>query len=242
MNQQRRAASTTTAQTSAGTVPPGRRYSGLGSDERARERRERLLEAGIEIFGTSGYAGSKVRELCQCAGLSERYFYESFESRHELLAGVYNHLANHLFEITQHALDAAGDDIPGSARAGLGAFMGFLLDDPRYAQIVLIEVVGVSAELEALRFDVLSGFSDMVLKEFLMAEDAVQEQDESPAQGDSRVPADFSNLTAVALVGAVHHVLVDALLSGRPVNKPLVIDVCLQLFADSRNGLARLRE
>jgi len=60
----------------------------------------------------------------------------------DLLAGVYNHLATRLFEITQEALDAAGDDIGESARAGLAAFMGFMLDDPRYAQIVLVEVVG----------------------------------------------------------------------------------------------------
>src|SRR5580658_5813784 len=66
-----------------------RRYRGLSVEERREQRRERLLAAGLELFGTDGYAGSSIRAISAAAGLNSRYFYESFSSREDLLYHVY---------------------------------------------------------------------------------------------------------------------------------------------------------
>ncbi|HWG94520.1 MAG TPA: TetR family transcriptional regulator, partial [Mycobacteriales bacterium] len=60
------------------TATSGRVYGGLTAEERAAQRRSRLLAAGLEVFGTVGYAGATQRAVLQQAGLGERYFEESF--------------------------------------------------------------------------------------------------------------------------------------------------------------------
>ena len=65
-------------------------YSGLSQAERVKERKEKLLEAGLELFGTIGLKSATVRSLCKTAGLTERYFYESFTDTEDLFCAVYN--------------------------------------------------------------------------------------------------------------------------------------------------------
>ncbi len=61
-----------------------RNHKGVDAQARRMERRQRLLEAGPETLGTKGYHATTVRDVCGSAGLSERYFYESFSGLSEL--------------------------------------------------------------------------------------------------------------------------------------------------------------
>lgn len=62
-----------------------RRYRGITASERRAQTRERLLEAGLELFGTQGYADTSIRAVSTAASMNSRYFYESFSSREDLL-------------------------------------------------------------------------------------------------------------------------------------------------------------
>ena len=55
-----------------------RRYAGLDADERAGERRERLLAAELDVLSRQGWSSSTVQDVCRAAGLSPRYLYEAF--------------------------------------------------------------------------------------------------------------------------------------------------------------------
>ena len=100
----------------------GRRYSGMCSADRVLERYARLIEAGIDVFGTQGYASAKIKTLCQRAGLSERYFYESFESREDLLSTVYDHLATAMLDALKSAFKAPAKDLAASVKAGTAGY------------------------------------------------------------------------------------------------------------------------
>jgi hypothetical protein len=50
-----------------------RRHAGKDADERADERRERLLDAGLALFGTQGFASSSIEAICSQARL---HFFE----------------------------------------------------------------------------------------------------------------------------------------------------------------------
>ena len=65
-----------------------RPYGGLAMEERVAARRARFIEAGVELFGTQGFRGATVRGVCAAAGLTDRYFYESFPTLEALLAAV----------------------------------------------------------------------------------------------------------------------------------------------------------
>jgi AcrR family transcriptional regulator len=108
------------------------------------------MEAGLELFGTIGYARTSVRSLSATASLNSRYFYESFASREDLLYSVYQAIIGDIFT---RAVEAAAREttIKGQARASLEAAWTAVTEDRRKARVVALEVVGVSDRLERLR-------------------------------------------------------------------------------------------
>ena len=81
-----------TSKPAAAKADPGRRYRGVSEAARQAERRQRFIEAGLTVFGSRGYHSSTVRSICSEAGLTERYFYESFANSEDLLCVVYEHV------------------------------------------------------------------------------------------------------------------------------------------------------
>lgn len=70
-----------------------RRYGGVSAEERTATRRAKLIEAGRELLMREGIAKTTVTAVCAEAGLTERYFYESFANRDALLDAVFDQLA-----------------------------------------------------------------------------------------------------------------------------------------------------
>jgi AcrR family transcriptional regulator len=133
-------------------VDSARTYRGITPEQRQAERRQRLLDAGLELFGTVGYASTSVRTVSTAASLNSRYFYESFSSREDLLYGVYQRIVGDIFTSASEAV-AREATIEGQARAGLLAAWDVVTQDRRKARIIAVEVVGVSDRLERLRHD-----------------------------------------------------------------------------------------
>jgi AcrR family transcriptional regulator len=131
-------------------VETSRTYRGITPAERQAERRERLMQAGLEQFGTVGYAHTSVRAVSAAASLNSRYFYESFSSREDLLYSVYQRIVTDIFAKAAEAT-AREHTLEEQARAGLRAAWAAVTEDRRKARIVAIEVVGVSDRLERLR-------------------------------------------------------------------------------------------
>lgn len=142
-------------------APAGRPYGGQRAEDRVAERRARLVEAGIESFGTRGYHGTTVRGVCAAAGLTDRYFYESFDSLEALLGAVYRTLMERLRERLLRAQRRAAAHGPRrQAAAGFGAWFD-AVRDTRFARIVLHEVLGVSREIDALYEDCTREFAEL---------------------------------------------------------------------------------
>ena len=118
-----------------------RMYSGVPQEERARLRRERLIEAGIDVFGRLGFAQATMRDLCAHARLSERYFYESFRNTQDVFDTVCKQLIQGLMDTIRNAITQAPLNERAMLEAGLRAFLQFMKDDPRRVQIVLIDCV-----------------------------------------------------------------------------------------------------
>ncbi len=128
------------------TQPSGRRYGGRTAEERQQERREQLIDAGVELFGTVGFGGTSIRAVLRESGLAERYFYENFDSLEALLVGVHEHIHSIVVAQVMDATDAAGTDVEARARAGLRAFVETITTDPRWVRIKLQELGGSAGE------------------------------------------------------------------------------------------------
>jgi len=124
-------------------MPAARTYGGVSSEERRQERRERLIEAGLEVFGTRGLGQSTMRDICTKARLTDRYFYESFANVQEAFEAVYTHLRGKLLVRLRIAMSAVTPNQIAVAEAGLRAFFEFVKEDPRCARIMLIDVLGL---------------------------------------------------------------------------------------------------
>lgn len=115
-------------------------YRGATAAERATERRSRLLDAGLTVWAEAG-TRTTMTAVCAEAGLSERYFYESFTGLDALLEAVLNQIAVEIEDTSRSAAEAAGDDPEARMRASIGAFVRLLVEDPRKGRVAIVESV-----------------------------------------------------------------------------------------------------
>jgi AcrR family transcriptional regulator len=137
-------------------------YGGVEADLRETERRKKLIAAGLEAFGTRGYARTNIKTICGVAGLTERYFYESFASKEELLAAVYHDLLEGQLAEAVRVLDEEGRAPLDAAMGALGTYFESFRLDHRKAQVQLFEVLGVSPEIDRQYRDGIRLLADMV--------------------------------------------------------------------------------
>ncbi|WP_167193216.1 TetR/AcrR family transcriptional regulator [Brevibacterium pigmentatum] len=98
----------------------GRPYAGASREARESARREQIIAAGIELFGTQGYRAATVGAICETAGLNKRYFYESFATLEDLLVEVYERVVADLRAavLAGGAADAGGSEAATEAQGG----------------------------------------------------------------------------------------------------------------------------
>jgi AcrR family transcriptional regulator len=200
-----------------GSSAQTRRYRGITPDERRARRRERLMEAGLELFGTRGYAASSVRALSAEASLNARYFYESFSSREDLLLAVYQRIVMEIYSNAREAM-AGTHTLEEQTRAGLRAGWATVTGDRRKARVVALEVVGVSERMERTRRDARHALAR------LTADSAL-----SLAGAGLRLRLD-PVLTARALMGGVVELLLDWINGDLDTPADEVVEHLTQLF------------
>ncbi|MEO7268173.1 MAG: TetR/AcrR family transcriptional regulator [Knoellia sp.] len=133
------------------TTPRQRVWRGSTPEQRSDERRGRLLAAGLEVFGTTGYQTSTVSGICSVAGVSTRTFYELFDQRADLLEAIYAQVTERIRTDIQQLPTLTVAGIEQWAREGVRAVVGPLLADLRACQIIEIEVVGLTPQIEERR-------------------------------------------------------------------------------------------
>jgi AcrR family transcriptional regulator len=111
-------------------------YGGVSAAQRREERRQRLIDAGLELFGTRGVAAVGIVDVCAEAKLIKRYFYESFTSIDQLAAAVFEQVTDRLVEQVVPAIVAGAGQDP---RPALTAYVNGALSDPRIARLLAVE-------------------------------------------------------------------------------------------------------
>ena len=204
----------------------GRPWRGQSPQERRDARRRRLLDAALELFGTTGYAGTSLTALCAAAGVSPRHFYDLYPGREQLVADLYDELVAEMGARIAAAQDAVPLAVADRVTAGLRAAVGFQTEDPRRARVLQLEVVGVSTWLEAHRHTVIASFGRRTDEQYRLL----------VADGQL-LDAPFAQV-ATALVGAINELLIGWLLSEpRPPAQdllPVAEEVFLAVFASRR--------
>ncbi len=166
---------------------PGRKavirrpFRGQSPETRQQERRERLIAAGIEVFGTRGYHAVRVRDVCGAARLTERYFYESFRNLEALFLAVYEHGVERVRVGVLAALERAPTSREETTRNAIRAYLETLKSEPRLARILLIDVLTVGADVAEQSRLATQSFA-YVVKELALRFDPRFEESELDAQ------------------------------------------------------------
>ncbi|WP_062985763.1 TetR/AcrR family transcriptional regulator [Nocardia anaemiae] len=191
---------------------PVRTYGGIGAEDRVAARRGKLLEAGLELFGTRGYSATGVKDLCRAAGLTDRYFYESFAGTKDLFAAVFDHVIDELFAAVATAVEATEPRGTRKLRAGIGTYLTALAEDPRKLRIVFVEPTAAGAEYRMR--EALWRFARLV------AATATE------ARPDVQPPAEIIDIFALSVVGMLERVIVEK--QGGRLDVPMdnLIDYC----------------
>lgn len=125
-----------------------RSYRGQSQEQRRAERRARLIAGAIAVYGERGYHQATVKAVCEAAGLTERYFYESYTNSEALLIDSYQAVAYAVLGEILRAGEAAGRGRVARSRAMLHAYFAALQREPRSARVFLVEIRGVSRAVD----------------------------------------------------------------------------------------------
>ncbi len=130
------------------------RFAGMSKEGRRNARRQVFIEAGIDAICEVGVADLKLRNVCERAGLTERYFYESFTSLQQFAVAVVQHVA---FRVSSGLLNEAMQATDGRARLRrvARALVAILDADLRFGRILFVEAERAGGELAQLRHQML---------------------------------------------------------------------------------------
>ncbi|MEH6345035.1 MAG: TetR/AcrR family transcriptional regulator [Bermanella sp.] len=142
----------------------GRSYGGQSQDARKQQRKAQILEAGLNVFGSTGFRSATVRSLCKEAELTSRYFYESFENLEALVVAVYEDcmqkLGKQVLDVVTGTYD--GSNAEQAIKAGLDAYYSGL-EDARVSRVCLFELEAISPEVTQLCFRHMGGLSQLLV-------------------------------------------------------------------------------
>ena len=113
-----------------------RPYRGVSATDRRDQRRQRLIDAGLQLFGTRGVAAVGIVDICAEAGLTKRYFYENFASIDALADSVFEYVTGNLVAAVAPAIELGAGRDP---RPALTVYTRALLSDPRVVRLLAVE-------------------------------------------------------------------------------------------------------
>ena len=190
----------------------GRTWGGTTLTDRRAARRELLLDTGLELLGGSGSAAVTVRAVCRTAKLTERYFYESFTDRDELVLAVYDRVAEQAQQALVDAVRGAGTSERERAEAAVTAFVELIVDDPRKGRVLLLTPL-TDPPLSRRGVELIPAFAGLIREQLPAATDAGERE-----------------MTAIALVGALTNLFVSYLGGNLDVTRERLTDHCVRLL------------
>jgi AcrR family transcriptional regulator len=179
------------------------RWSGVPIENRQALRRDDLIAAGTTLLGGEAGPALTVRAVCREAGLTERYFYESFADRDEFVRAVYDDVCARAMETLMSAT---------TPREAVERFVALMVDDPVRGRVLLLapEVEPVLARSGA---EWMPSFIDLLQRKLTTISDPV-----------------VQNMAATGLIGALS-ALFSAYLDGRlAATRKEFIDYCVALL------------
>ena len=184
------------------TPAPARAYAGRSAEDRRAERRARLVAATVRLVGERGASAATMTAICAEAGLTERYFYESFRGREQVLVAALDAVADQIATAAVRAIEATDGGAGVRVHAALSRLVAWVDEHPGPARVALVESTTEPA-LRDRRRQLLGTFAELVATEAReLYGDEVWPPDRARVQGLLYV-AGLAELVSARLAGEV---------------------------------------
>jgi TetR/AcrR family transcriptional regulator len=117
----------------------------MATPARKEGSRERILEGAAEEFAGAGFAGARIDRIARRTKLNVRMIYYHFGSKR----GLYRAVLQSIYEEAVKIIDAT-DAAKDPTVAALGMYIDMLLSHPRFADVLVRELLDGSKHLKAL--------------------------------------------------------------------------------------------
>src|SRR5690606_2654066 len=184
------------------TRAPSGTYRGASTEERREDRRRRLLDAALEIIGTQGLSALTVRGVCERARVGPRFFYEAFPDLDALAVTLLEQLQTSALDRARAAVAACAGTPAERIRAGVGAIIGELIDDPRRANIVFAQAFGSEALMRS-RFASMRTVAATIVEQTRVILDIPEGHDTAVAATSQLITGGAAELVLVWLDGGL---------------------------------------
>ena len=124
------------------------------------------MRAALAVYGAQGFRTASVKAICNKAGLTERYFYESFANGEDLLKQCFLEVSRALITRMRQAAAQDGRAPLEQIRAALLVYFQHIKDNPAGARVFLVEMASVNTATERLVSQSLDEFGALLLEVF----------------------------------------------------------------------------
>jgi AcrR family transcriptional regulator len=114
------------------------------------DRRQRILDAAVEVFAARGYEAAAVSEIAAASGVTKPVLYDHFASKQRLFVELMESIRD---ELVGRGAQAMAVDLPLEARirAAITAFFSYVRDHPARARVLLVTPRGDPELADAAR-------------------------------------------------------------------------------------------
>ncbi|WP_245984292.1 TetR/AcrR family transcriptional regulator [Streptomyces tateyamensis] len=108
----------------------------------AATQRDRLLDAVVRTVAELGYAGARVSDICQAAGVTRPVFYDQFSGKEEAFLAAHRHGTAVVIRRMEEAVAGQADWVAG-VHAALRVLLAILAEVPAFATMAVVEIDAV---------------------------------------------------------------------------------------------------
>ena len=187
-------------------------WAGSSIEDRRAERRAKLMAAARSLLAEGGGPACSVRAVCRSSGVTERYFYENFADRAELVVTVFDELAGEVVAAILTAVSATDGTPQAIATAAVDAAVGLIVDEPEKGRVLFVALVS-----DPLLYEKIDEYGPLLAAIIR-------------AQLPDRSSDEHADLIASSLAGALGHLFHQYVLGTLEVSREAFVRHCVDML------------
>lgn len=188
---------------------------------RESEKKRKILNSAIKIFGEKGFQNATISEIAKDAGIGDATIYEYFKSKEDILLEIPVEITKELIpQINDHMMGIKG--ALNKLRKFIWWWLNYVEKNPGYGSIVLLELKTNKNYVSTNAYQAARNFYQIVL-------DIIKE-----GQEEGSIKKDINIYLARSIcVGAIEHIIIRWLLKEKKYSLTQYADELADLLIDS---------